>query len=135
MDETKKPASGSFSKLMSSPRPTKPAEEKETSPQTDVNAQEDVRVRTHAQEQTSEQVPVEQKLREKILTKRHLSSFTFRFQPEELEALDQVTDELNEHRPQKTSKNDVVRLAVNWLLKDYEENQDGSLLAKVLKRV
>ena len=64
--------------------------------------------------------------------KKHLSSFTFRFQAEELEALDRVTDEINRNRGQKTSKNDVIRLALNWLLQDLEENKDNSTLARVL---
>lgn len=56
MDETKKPASGSFSKLMSSPPPAKPAEEKETPPQAEINA--------HTKEPASKQVSMEQELRE-----------------------------------------------------------------------
>jgi hypothetical protein len=56
MDEIKKPVSGSFSKLMSSPPPAKPAEEKETPPQAEINA--------HTKEPASKQDSMEQELRE-----------------------------------------------------------------------
>ena len=132
-EKNKRPASGSFAKLMSSPLPTEPEKEKEMEGQEDESTQADKGARTHTHEHVNQHASAERELRERILIRRRLSSFTFRFQAEELEALDQVTDEVNKNNLQKTSKNDVIRLALNWLLRDYEENRDQSTLAKVLK--
>ena len=101
----------------------------------DDNTQARQRARTHARQQPGKRTSVEQELRERVLIKRHLSSFTFRFQLEELEALDRVTDEINQNGRHKTSKNDVIRLALNWLLQDYEVKKEDSMLAKVLNRI
>jgi len=74
-------------------------------------------------------------LKRAILSKKHLSSFTFRFKAEELETLDRITEELNDGLEQKVSKNDVVRLSLRWLLHDYEQNKQASVLARVLASV
>ena len=74
-------------------------------------------------------------LRSEFLNRRHLSSFTFRFKVKELEDLDRVTTEINKSVGQKVSKNDLVRLALNWLLQDYQTNHDRSMLAGVLADV
>ncbi len=71
-------------------------------------------------------------LRREFLNRRHLSSFTFRFKVKELEDLDRATAEINQTASQKVSKNDLVRLALNWLLQDYQTNHDRSMLAGVL---
>ena len=76
-----------------------------------------------------------EQLKRAILNKKHLSSFTFRFKAEELEALDNVTEAMNENIAQKISKNDVVRLSLKWLLEDYEQNKQASVLARVLAPV
>lgn len=73
-------------------------------------------------------------LHKKLQTKQRLASFTFRFRPEELDELDRVAGELNRTAGQKTSKNDLVRLALLWLLADYQESGDASVLAQVLAR-
>ena len=67
--------------------------------------------------------------------KQRLASSTFRFQPEELERLDLVFEEINRSKPRRISKNDVVRLGLRWLLADYESNRTGSMLAKLMERV
>ena len=76
-----------------------------------------------------------EQLKRAILNKKHLSSFTFRFKAEELEALDQVTETINEKIEPKISKNDVIRLSLKWLLEDYEQNKQASVLARVLASV
>ena len=76
-----------------------------------------------------------EQLKRAILNKKHLSSFTFRFKAEELEVLDKVTETINEKMEQKISKNDVVRLSLKWLLEDYEQNKQASVLARVLASV
>jgi hypothetical protein len=71
------------------------------------------------------------RLRHKLRRRQHLSSYTFRFQPDELEQLDQLVTELNQSRTTKLSKNDLARLAVSWLLADYEERGQDSLVVEV----
>jgi hypothetical protein len=77
---------------------------------------------------------VTDRLRQKLRTKQHLSSYTFRFRPEELEQLDQLVAELNLTRSTKLSKNDLVRLALGWLLTDYEEYGPASLVVEVTQQ-
>jgi hypothetical protein len=77
---------------------------------------------------------VTERLRQKLRTKQHLSSYTFRFRPEELEQLDQLVGELNHTRTSKLSKNDLVRLALGWLLTDYEEYGQASLVVEVTRQ-
>jgi hypothetical protein len=119
-----------FSPLPPTPSPTSPEEPGQD--ERNENIQTRTRARTHAREQASKHPSIEQALRKRISMKKHLSSFTFRFQAGELEALDRVTEEINRNRGQKTSKNDVIRLALIWLLQDHEENKDDSMLARVL---
>ena len=71
-------------------------------------------------------------IKKRIRAKRHLSSFTFRYRSNELEELDIVVDQLNQDDEIKISKNDVVRTALNWLLTDYNEHKQESVLACVL---
>src|SRR6185503_15442303 len=89
-----------------------------------------VRARTRAPKAAAAPSMVD-RLRQKLRTKQHLSSYTFRFRPEELEQLDQLVAELNQSRTSKLSKNDLARLAVSWLLADYEERGQASLIAEV----
>ena len=86
-----------------------------------------VRARRHA----GDPILTEQ-LRQKLLAKQHLTSYTFRFRPEELERLDRLVAELNRSRTTKLSKNDLVRLALSWLLSDYEQQGRESLLMEVI---
>lgn len=69
-----------------------------------------------------------------VQQKQRLASCTFRFQPEELSELDVVAAELQQAAPGKVSKNDIVRLALNWLLSDYRRNREQSTLGKVVQR-
>jgi hypothetical protein len=66
--------------------------------------------------------------------KQRLASSTFRFQPHELEQLDTITSEVAQGHRLKLSKNDIVRLALNWLLADYRQNGEQSVLARVAER-
>jgi hypothetical protein len=95
-----------------------------------------VRARTRAPKAGAPAGPssvVTDRLRQKLRTKQHLSSYTFRFRPEELEQLDQLVAELNLTRSTKLSKNDLVRLALGWLLTDYEEYGPESLVVEVTR--
>lgn len=97
------------------------------------DARPTVRARTRAPKALVT-VPMVDRLRQKLRSKQHLSSYTFRFRPEELEQLDQLVAELNRTRATKLSKNDLARLAVSWLLADYEERGQESLIAEVVSR-
>jgi hypothetical protein len=92
-----------------------------------------VRARTRATK-ASPADGVTERLRQKLRTKQHLSSYTFRFRPEELEQLDQLVAKLNQARASKLSKNDLVRLALGWLLTDYEEYGQASLVVEVTRQ-
>jgi hypothetical protein len=132
----------------SPPRPDTPvAEQREP----DQSAQASVHARTHAsqhrQRAASPEKPaqvhtaarvhaaIEEELRQGLLNRRWLSSFTFRFRAEELEDLDRVAAQVNRGVHSKISKNDIVRLGLNWLLQDHAHNKENSMLASVLKRV
>jgi hypothetical protein len=106
-------------------------------PQTErASAPAPVRARTRVPKAAASTGPssvVTDRLRQKLRTKQHLSSYTFRFRPEELEQLDQLVAELNLTRSTKLSKNDLVRLALGWLLTDYEEYGPDSLVVEVTR--
>ena len=88
-----------------------------------------------ARTDVSVHAPTAEELKRGFLDRRHLSSFTFRFKATELDGLDRVTGEVNKGTRQKVSKNDVVRLGLNWLLKDYEKNKEQSMLESVVRSV
>ena len=122
--------------LFSPPSPAQPVAPVEPQREEEVhNTQTRQRARMHTRQQPGKRTSLEQELRERVLAKRHLSSITFRFQLEELEAFDRVTAEINQNGRHKTSKNDVIRLALNWLLQDYELKKEDSMLARVLNRI
>lgn len=110
--------------------------EPQSDPQADLetpNAPAPMRARTRVPKASPAAV-VTERLRQKLRTKQHLSSYTFRFRPEELEQLDQLVAELNQARASKLSKNDLVRLALGWLLTDYEEYGQASLVVEVTRQ-
>jgi hypothetical protein len=92
------------------------------------------RARTRAPKSGPSSV-VTDRLRQKLQAKQHLSSYTFRFRAEELEQLDRLVAELNQSRTAKLSKNDLVRLALGWLLTDYEAYGPESLVVEVTRHV
>lgn len=96
-----------------------------------------VRARTHTPKpvtNNSARPAVIDQLRQKLRAKQHLTSYTFRFRAEELEQLDQLVAELNQTRASKLSKNDLVRLALAWLLTDHEEYGAASLVREVTRQ-
>jgi hypothetical protein len=97
-----------------------------------------VRARTHARTDADVGARVRTAMRAELLKKlrqkQRLASYTFRFRPEELDRLDQVVSALESGNGQRPSKNDLVRLGLLWLLADYEDNGDASVLAQVLAR-
>jgi hypothetical protein len=107
----------------------------------DEPAHDDVRARTHARTHAPKAgfpadlpTAVIDRLRQKLQSKQHLSSYTFRFRAEELEQLDGLVSALNQDRGVKLSKNDLMRLALSWLLTDYEQYGLESLVAEVTRQ-
>ncbi len=97
---------------------------------------EDARASVRARTRAARSAPsgqVVERLRQKLQAKQHLSSYTFRFRAEELEQLDNLVAELNLTRSAKLSKNDLVRLALGWLLTDYEAYGPESLVVEVTR--
>ncbi|MDP9315699.1 MAG: hypothetical protein M3R24_33370, partial [Chloroflexota bacterium] len=74
-----------------------------------------VRARTHA--------PIDDLLERVVSSKRHLTSYTFRFSGQELDDLERIKADLNADRDLEISKNDVVRLAIQLLLKQLSPDQ------------
>jgi hypothetical protein len=97
-----------------------------------------MRARVHAPGHARTDAPTDadriESLYQHLQMKQRLASSTFRFRPEELAEMDKVYAQLASVYPGKVSKNDLVRLAVRWLLADYEENGEESTLAQVLAR-
>jgi hypothetical protein len=126
--------------------PTSPPREKPASQRLDTSVRARVHARTDAGTQAhgeagtdaaaSERVrlAMRDELHRKLQQKHRLASYTFRFRPDELDQLEGVLGKLERGDGQKPSKNDVVRLALLWLLADYEEHRDASVLAQVLAR-
>ncbi|MCB0164275.1 MAG: hypothetical protein KDI79_08625 [Anaerolineae bacterium] len=99
--------------------------QEEPSPQPETIDNKSVNARMHAR--------IENRLKETILNKKRLTSYTFRFKTEELDAIDRfIESELEKYTGQKISKNDIVRLGLNWLLLDFEEQKESSMLAKII---
>jgi hypothetical protein len=92
-----------------------------------------VRARTRASKSTPASQVVD-RVRQKLQAKQHLSSYTFRFRAEELEQLDRLVTELNRDRAVKLSKNDLIRVALGWLLTDYDEYGSESLVVEVTRQ-
>jgi len=114
------------------PTPPEPQSDPQADPEI-ITAPAPLRARVRAP-RVSPAAVVTERLRQKLRTKQHLSSYTFRFRPEELEQLDQLVTELNQARTSKLSKNDLVRLALGWLLTDYEEYGQASLVVEVTRQ-
>jgi hypothetical protein len=70
-----------------------------------------------------------------LQAKQRLASQTFRFQPDELAALERVAAAVKGNAARSLSKNDLVRLGLNWLIDDYDQHGQDSVLAKVCARL
>jgi len=124
--------------LRSRPQPTGEAaqpREGNAAPQTDTSTRARVHASTNGPRQGRPHSSSIDRLHDQLQTKQHLASQTFRFRSEELAALDRVSSQLKGADGRGLSKNDVVRLALNWLLDDYEQNGEASVLSKVRARM
>lgn len=72
------------------------------------------------------------RLRE-LLAQEHPLHYSYRFTREEIDALRDVVYELEAKRGLPVTRNDIVRLGLNWLIDDYRARGKDSLLMQVLK--
>lgn len=141
---TTKQPEGTFARLMSSEPPRRkpeeahpeapPRQDKQRPENVDVHTDARTHTRTDAQHHAGTQTSLAEDLYRRLQTRQRLASSTFRFRPEELEELDKVCTQIKETNTGRMSKNDLVRLGLNWLLEDYRNKGDKSLLAQVLAR-
>src|SRR5260221_11140546 len=98
----------------SSPPTPSLQEEKKKEIRTEVNTHGRTDARTHAYTHTRIDAPPKidlvESLYRKIQQKHHLSSYTFRYRSEELEALRKLDEKFKKSHPNKMSKNDLVRI-------------------------
>lgn len=107
---------------ISTPAPPAPKKQSRTS------------ARTHTPAHAPGGITIEDLYR-KIMQKKHLSSYTLRFRAEELDDLDAVAKEIEAKANGQISKNDVARAALIWLLDDYHEHGEQSVLAQLVNRL
>jgi len=120
----------------SEPSPTpKPQEDRKPEAAKTARADANMHARTHARIDALSEHDVVASLHRKLQQKHHLASYTLRFRAEELEELTKLDTKLEKTHPDKMSKNDLVRIGVNWLLEDYEQNGETSMLARILARM
>src|SRR5712691_11144367 len=114
-----------------------PIAQEEKKPDVAAHARTDAQVhaRAHARVDAFTTSDLAESLYRKLQQKHHLSSYTFRYRLEELEALRKLDEKFEKSHPNKMSKNDLVRIGVNWLLVDYEQNGETSMLARILARM
>ena len=127
---------GEPTKAESAPGEPEPKDEARTDTRTHVSTH----ARTHARKQIDTQAQDKRRheietLYRQLQSKKHLSSYTFRYRPEELDELESVFTQIERDNPGKVSRNDIARLALNALLEDYRANGDASTLAQVLTRM
>lgn len=94
-----------------------------------------------ARKLTSKQVPAgkptERTLEDRlaaVFSSEGLKANTFRYTQEELDAIRDIVYHLETVYRKKIDKNDVVRLALNWLIYDFDEHEEESLLVRILTR-
>lgn len=58
---------------------------------------------------------------------------TYRFTPEEKRALRELVYTY-EGTGTRTSENEIIRIALNWLLADYQQHGQASILAQTLEQ-
>jgi hypothetical protein len=117
-------------------------EEKAPAGQKD-NASSRERMLTNKQENEQErkqgslQARVEETIEDRILAAlvaAHIKPNIFRYSVQELDFIRDVVYEAEVKYQTRLDKNDVVRIALEWLMNDYQEKVEGSLLARLLTR-
>jgi hypothetical protein len=68
----------------------------------------------------------------KAIKRRNNEAANYRFTPEEKESLGDILYELKK-RGIRSSENEIIRIAVNYMIEDYQVNGDKSTLVAVLE--
>jgi len=76
-----------------------------------------------------------EELYEQLRNKKHMAAISYRYQPEELQAMDALYSAVEEAKAGRMSKNDIARLAWHVLFDDYHTRGDASILMQVLRRM
>jgi hypothetical protein len=72
------------------------------------------------------------RLRE-LLVQDHPLHYSYRFTRDEIDALRDIVYELEAKRGLRITRNDVVRLGLNWVIDDYRAHGKDSVLMRVMK--
>ena len=75
---------------------------------------------------------IRHRLRE-LLAQDHPLHYSYRFTREEIDALRDIVYELEAKRGLRITRNDVVRLGLDWVIDDYRARGKDSLLMQVMK--
>lgn len=91
--------------------------------------------KTARQTDNTHSVPTGDQLRRlrDVLLEDHPVHNTFRYSQDSLDAVRDIVYELEVKRGIKTSRNDVMRLGLAWLVDDYRTRREQSVLVQVLK--
>lgn len=133
---TDKPAGPASSPAPEPPRQSSPPAAKVPQPAPASPPTKDARMRARKAASTgaSERAQLIEDLYRQVQVKQRLTQYSFRFRSDELEKLDRVFEQLKQQGAPTLSKNDLPRIALNWLLNDFEKNGGDSVLAQVLAR-
>lgn len=115
------------------PEQSAPAESLQVTEQ--VRKQASLQTSKLASKQGGSNAQVEKSLEKKlaaVLTTDARKANTFRYTQEELDAIRDTVYRLETVYGRKIDKNDVVRIALNWLISDFEDYQEASLLVRIL---
>lgn len=117
------------------PSPTKP--QPENKPQKEILTSKQVRKKASKKEsiQESQEDRKQASIEERILASLQTTDLkpnTFRYTQAELNFIRDVTYEAEVKYQTKLDKNDVARIALEWLMEDWKETKEESLLAKIL---
>lgn len=66
------------------------------------------------------------------LDEEHNLHYSYRFTREEIEALRDAVYELEARRGFRVTRNDIVRLGLEWIIDDYKTHGKESLLVRVI---
>jgi hypothetical protein len=109
-----------------SPLATQPPSQQATMPPSAQDTRDAVSQRTDAD------AFLRHRLRE-LLAQDHPFHYSYRFTREEIDALRDIVYELEVKRGMRLTRNDVVRLGLNWVIDDYRARGKESLLMQVMK--
>ena len=82
---------------------------------------------------SSETVSTPADIRRMVREQLGVKAATYRFTPEEKRALRELVYTY-EGTGTRTSENEIIRIALNWLLADYQQHGQESILAQTLEQ-